>query len=376
MICKCPNCGDVITYNVEDKALTCKGCGNTFSAGSVVNEDLWKELETMECDIYKCSTCGAEISTNDVEVSTFCGYCGQPTIVFNRMVSQTKPQKIIPFSITKDEAEKKIRRYLKRSIFTKRSIRNFKTERIVGIYVPFWLFDMNYSSKQTLKGDEGSGKNKRTYNYYRECECNFKNLTVDASMRLDNTLSSRLEPYDFADSKAFDIGYLSGFYADCYDVRSDEARRDAISKAKHLYDSEVIKTVPARNVSIMFDQPDYQINSSTYAMLPAWFLSFIDKDNKCYTILVNGQTGKVVGALPYIKAKVTATILTLGTLFSIPCICFMNNITYEISSIVLFVVMIRMLFVYGLDKFDKLKTSIGLTTAKTINKFAEERQDK
>lgn len=381
MICKCPNCGDAITYNIEDKMLRCGSCQKTFNTGSVVNEELWNELETMACDMYKCSTCGAEITTSNVEVSTFCGYCGQPTIVFNRVASQIKPKKIIPFSVTKDEAENAIRKYLKKSIFTKKNIRNFETERIVGIYVPYWLFNLDYKSKQTLQGDVGSGKNKRTYNYYRECECNLKNLTVDASLMLDNTSSSRLEPYDFSEAKDFDIAYLSGFYADCYDVNQNAAKRDAVSKAKSLYDSEVIKTVPARNVRVLWDSPDHRVHSATYAMLPAWFLSFVDSDNKCYTILVNGQTGKVVGALPYVKSRIAATILTLGTLFSIPCVHLVNSVLSEfdgdsIKSILAIIVVIGTLFMYGADKFDKLKFSIGLTTAKTINSFAKERQDK
>lgn len=380
MICKCPNCGNAITYSIEDRSLTCSSCGSSFSTGSVVNEELWEQLETMECDIYRCTTCSAEITVNDVEAATFCGYCGQPTIVFNRISSQIRPEYIIPFSITKDEAEKRIRKHFKKSIFTKNSIKNFETERIVGIYIPYWLFDIDYSSKQTIKGDVGSGKSKRTYNYYRECECNLKNLTIDASKNLCNSSSERLEPYDFSQLKKFDIGFLSGFYADSFDVTSEEATKDAVYKAKALYDSEVLKTIAASNKRMIIDKPCHLVNSASYAMLPAWFLSFTDEDNTCYTILVNGQTGKVVGAVPFIKSKVETSILTLGSILSIPCIfitmSMFNNILKDtINSLIILLFADISLFAFGLKYFVKLKESVELTTAKLTNIFVKERQD-
>ena len=45
----------------------------------------------MECNIYKCTTCGAEVTINDAEAATFCAYCGQPTIVYSRVSSWAKP---------------------------------------------------------------------------------------------------------------------------------------------------------------------------------------------------------------------------------------------------------------------------------------------
>lgn len=382
MICKCPHCGDVITYSIEDKSLTCEGCGTTFSAGSVVNEDVWKQLETVECDLYKCSTCGAEITVNNVEAATFCGYCGQPTIVFNRVSSFAKPEKIIPFSVTKEEAEMKIRKYLKRSFFSWRKLRNFETERICGIYVPFWLYNLDYSSQQTLKGTEGNGKNSRTYYYFRECECKLSNLTIDASKELDNRSSQRLEPFDIHEAKDFDIAYLSGFYADRFDSSAKSEEFSAIYKAKELYDQEVIKTIPGRSVSIITDVPKYTINSVSYALLPVWFLSFLDENNNTYTIMVNGQTGKVVGALPFVKKLVYSLTFATGCILSLPCFMMLKDVLPSADSestfriIVLIIAIIVVLYRTGKKYWDKVRTSIYLTTAKDINKFAKERQEK
>ena len=381
LICKCPNCGKALVYSIENKSLTCPSCNSTFSPSGTIEEELYSQLESMECDIYKCTTCGAELTINDVEAATFCGYCGQPTIVFNRVSSWAKPEKIIPFSITRDEAERAIRKYLRKSIFTKRKLRNFKTERICGIYVPFWLYDMDYRSQQTLKGTEGHGKDARTYYYFRECECSFSNLTVDASKRLDNRSSQRLEPYDFSDVKDFDIGYLSGFYADRYDVTSEYGKYDATYNARELYNEEVIKTIPAHSVSITADSPTYKINSVTYALLPVWFLSFLDDKKKCYTIMVNGQTGKVVGALPYVKARIIIPTLVSGGLLSIASFKFVetlltgDDISQTFEVLIALIAAIVAIFKFGIKYWDKIRTSIYLTTASDINKYAKERQE-
>ncbi len=67
--------------------------------------------EIMECTIYSCTACGAELMVNEVETSTFCSYCGQPTIVFDRVTSTKKPQYILPFMVTKEEAVNLIRQH-------------------------------------------------------------------------------------------------------------------------------------------------------------------------------------------------------------------------------------------------------------------------
>ena len=48
----------------------------------------------------------------------------------------------------------------------------------------------------------------------------------------------------------------------------------------------------ARSKSVVVSNPQIQIQKETYAMLPAWFMTFRYKENP-YTMLVNGQTGKV-----------------------------------------------------------------------------------
>ena len=51
-------------------------------------------------------------------------------------------------------------------------------------------------------------------------------------------------------------------------------------------------------------------------LLPAWFFVFRYR-NKNYTIMVNGQTGKVVGTVPIDRARVFMTFLPLTLAFTL-----------------------------------------------------------
>lgn len=55
-----------------------------------------------------CSNCAGKLIFN--QASTFCVYCGNPAIVFSRVSKEYRPDGIIPFKITKQEALAKIRK--------------------------------------------------------------------------------------------------------------------------------------------------------------------------------------------------------------------------------------------------------------------------
>lgn len=330
MILYCENCGDALYFNPSKGKMECLSCGNLYDAEQSQTDETTEKLsspggvsgasqstnETMECNIYTCTACGAELAVNGVESSTFCAYCGQPTIVFSRVSSEAKPKYIIPFSVTKEQAITTIRQRLNKGFFIPKDIKDFDIERVRGIYIPFWLFDIHYYDQQYLRGTVGSGKHKKTRYYYREAECDFSNLTLDASKQLNDESSQRLEPFDTQDLQPFDIGYLSGFYADRYDMSDKMLSNLAVNRAKQLFDKEVEKSINASSICILKNNPRHRINNTAYALFPAWFLTFRYQAQP-YTILVNGQTGKIIGGVPYDKPKVTICFIVIGCIVSI-----------------------------------------------------------
>ncbi|MCM1178770.1 MAG: TFIIB-type zinc ribbon-containing protein [Clostridium sp.] len=327
MIIKCPNCNGAITYDPALADMMCQFCGSIFltkdftvpgKADAKEDSDGMPEdaAEMMECEVYYCTSCAAQLIMNDVESATFCAYCGQPTIVFDRVAKQRKPDFILPFSVSKTQALAIIRRQLGKGAYIPQEIKDFRVDMLRGIYVPHWLFDIYCHDSQYLTGEVGSGDRARTYQYFREAEHDFKKITVDASRTLNDESSIRLEPYDMKDLKPFSPGYLSGFYADCSDEFMDVMEFTAAERAKKLFWQEIKDSIPAHSIKIKSSAFRHEMAGKYYALLPAWFLVF-RYQGRSYTIMVNGQTGKMVGAVPVEKKKVQRDICILGIVFSI-----------------------------------------------------------
>ena len=113
-------------------------------------------------------------------------------------------------------------------------------------------------------------------------------------------------------------------------------------------------------------------------MFPAWFLTFCYQ-NEPYTILVNGQTGKVIGAVPYNKKKVTSFFAILAIISSFAATFFSYGLitgTRDISKIVICLLMGALLmFTGGTGQFAKVKRSISLSKSSTMNHFVKDRQE-
>lgn len=337
MIIKCPNCNGAITYDPALADFMCQFCGSIFLTKDFVfpeadakegsGEDMDYAGDTMECQIYHCTSCAAQLIINDVESATFCAYCGQPTIVFDRVARKRRPDFILPFSVPKKEAVPIIRKRLNEGEYVPKEIKEFRVDTLRGIYVPFWLFDINCHDNQYLTGKVGNGKSARSYLYYREAEHTFEKITVDASRTFHDDSSIRLEPYDMKDLKPFSPGYLSGFYADCSDEFMEVMKFTATERAKKMFNLEIKETVVANSVKVKSSAGIYKVTGQYYAMLPVWFLVLRYHETP-YTIMVNGQTGKMVGAVPVERKKLLRDICILGTGLSVMLI-FLFDFLFE-----------------------------------------------
>jgi len=336
--------------------------------------------ETMEGNVYTCTSCGAELFINGVETATYCAYCGQPTVVFSRVSEELRPERIIPFSIQKEQAVAVIRERLSHGFFVPKAIKNFEVERVRGIYIPYFLFDAYYYDYQKLKGTVKYEESSRNETFIREAECDFRNLTCDASRMLNDETSQRLEPYDLNALRSFEIGYLSGFYADRYDMNEKTLKNVVRVRCKELFDKEMMLDLMAENPQILSSHPKFQLRKAQYVLLPAWFMTFRYK-NEPYTILVNGQTGKVVGAVPFTKDKLIVLFIAIAVLASIVFtligrLIFNGYVDTDGRLLIIALMGIVSVYSVGIAAYTSVHRNIKLTKAGKTAKFVRERQDK
>ena len=196
---------------------------------------------------------------------------------------------------------------------------------------------------------------------------------------MNDETSQRLEPYELNALRPFEIGYLSGFYADRYDMNEKTLKNVVRVRCKELFDNEMKMDLMAENPKIISSNPKFQLKKAQYVLLPAWFMTFRYK-NEPYTILVNGQTAKVVGAVPFAKDKLIILFIIIAVvasvLFSLVGM-FLFNGHVETDGRLLIVALMGILTVYstGIAAYTSVFRNIKLTKAQKTVRYVKERQD-
>lgn len=400
----CKNCSHALVFDPARQKLVCSACGSTFFAEEVESEskayreDLDAESinkingtddkNLMDCYVYTCSECGGEIIVNGTEASTTCVYCGNPNVVFSRIAKQKCPEFVLPFSVTKEKALQIARERVSKGFFIPKEIKHFTVDCCRGIYLPYWIINADFYDAVVIKGQVRQGKNSVTKYFGRAGSMKLKNLPLDASRALSDETSSKLEPFVLKDLKPFDEDYLAGFYSNVSDVTYSDIRKAALSRAQEYFNNDAIKDVSASHKEVISSLPSIKIdNDMVYAMLPAWFITFRYK-GKHNTLLVNGETGKVVGALPWKKPLFYGLLIGLGILVTVACFfVFRETLPYVFSGrrssssrdgrgklIGLLVAGIIALFSTGIRKVVKVIKNIKLTQDKAMFNFMKKRQ--
>lgn len=331
---KCPKCAGQVMFEPKSGKVICRFCDwetteENFSQlegrreydrenakqDTAYNRELKKEPELvqeaeefMETNIYHCCSCGAELMLSGTEASTFCSYCGSSTIVFDRVSKEVRPKWIIPFKLTQEQALRSIKEKFSKGDYIPSKIRALTVDKVHAIYMPYWLFDTDIRRRMEVEVRSDDG----IFRYMRDASCRYKNVTFDAAKRLNNEMSRRLEPFHTEDLVDFDVAYLSGFYADRYDVTKEATKTANLQRCREFLDDAILDSCPHANKMgigslLNYKKKDvwekYEIEKAEYALLPAYFVN-IKYDTGRELVIVNGQTGKVVANLPYEKEQI------------------------------------------------------------------------
>lgn len=402
MAATCKNCGAMLTFDPAAQMLVCEYCNSRFDPEEIeterksyiedqeavaANEVYGTEDEKLlDCYVYTCNHCGGEIIINGTEASTKCIYCGNSAVVFSRISKQRRPDVIMPFAVSKDKAVQLIRDRFKKGRFIPDEVKNFKAEHIRGIYIPYWIVDAKHTDAVVIKGSVGSGKNRKTVYSGRAGSMNVHDLPLDASTLLSDESSTRLEPYDLKDLKPFDEDYLTGFYSNVTDIIFGDMKKVVCARANGFFREAAcddVKGVSGKSVVASKPHTAIDYGNMRYAMLPAWFVTF-DYQGKHHTVLVNGQTGKIVCGIPWNKKKFVAMVagmsVALTALFSF-ILRFLLPFFLENSddddggNVVLFLIIMAVVAIAGgLANMKQTVKSIELTQSKSIFNFVKKRQ--
>lgn len=317
---QCPCCSAPLFYNASLGLFKCDYCGNEFTIDNlkkIQNTTLKKSYEEDTKDInyveYYCDNCGAKIVADDQTAATFCLYCGNTAILKNKLSGEFKPSKIIPFSKEKAAAIEAFKGLAKGRPFIPKSFTSSKNvEKITGLYVPFWLFQINSGGMVNAVGTKvthwtvGDTHYTKTdyYDLIRRGTMSFNRVPVDGSTRFNDDLMNSLEPFYFNYLIDYNHAYLSGFLAERYDVSESDAYPAAEKRAIESAESVMLNDMGNYH-SKRVKEKTISTNKAgcEYVLLPVWMVN-VKYNNKYYTFAMNGQTGEIVGDIPINKVKV------------------------------------------------------------------------
>ena len=334
---KCPNCSAPLSFQPGHDKVTCEYCGAELDIAAVdqlfqakqemaarereaqeakwntqgVGSD-WDADETAALKAFTCSSCGAELVCDENTMATECVYCGNPTMIPKRFDGMLKPDFVIPFKKTKSDAVAALKKFYEgKTLLPSAFTANNRVEAIQAMYVPFWLFDADieaHGSFQAKKfhvidGGKEIIKQVSVFNVERGANMRFERIPVDGSKKMNNDFMDSIEPFNYKDLVPFSAAYLTGYLADKYDVTAEQSAARADQRVENSV-KEVLAasvkgydTVEPQSTAVI--KTDGQVS---YALVPVWILTTRYK-NQPYTFMMNGQTGKVVGSLPYDSTK-------------------------------------------------------------------------
>ena len=257
--------------------------------------------------VYSCPSCGAELICDQSTAATACPYCGNPAIVPGQFSGALRPDYILPFRLSKDDAVQALRAHYKGKPFLPRSFTSANhIEQIQGVYVPFWLFDggaegaASYRASNTNVYETGDYEITETRHYHvvRAGSLAFEKIPVDASSKMPDDHMDSIEPFDYAQLRPFSTAYLPGYLADKYDVTIDDSRDRADTRCRETLAQALRDTVTGYGACVT-EREDIALRRGKvhYALLSVWMLSTKWRGQD-FLFAMNGQTGKLVGDLP------------------------------------------------------------------------------
>ena len=323
---KCPCCDAGLPFDEQSQKMHCTYCDNEFELDAVkaYNDSLdqkddetvewetasassWTEDETGSIRTFTCPSCGGVLLTDDNTAATFCPYCTNPTVLPGRLSGGLKPDAVIPFKKSKEDALAAFKALCKgKPLLPKLFHQNQKIESITGMYVPFWLFDCDTSFRGNYRATRVHHWSDSNYNYTktsyyhltRGATADFSRIPMDASQKMDDAIMESIEPFDYSELIDFETAYLSGFLADKYDVESAQGE-DRIRERVNVSYQDLLSPTFVGYSSVLPTNRNLNIKHTKahYVLLPVWLLSTKYKGNT-YLFAMNGQTGKMTGTFP------------------------------------------------------------------------------
>ena len=339
---KCPKCGSTdISTNTKTGKLRCNFCRHEFELELAPEDEDISTLEgttmgTGAADIdeaadsiitLKCESCGAEVVV-DTNTSTQarCHWCRNTLSINNVIDNGAVPDVILPFKVTKAEAQEEIGKFVKKRRFFAHPTfsREFTTENISGVYLPYMLVDVNAhmnlsgegqieTARYQVKEDDKTHTeyDANSYEVERDFDIFIDDLSIEASSdKLDymskektTNIINAIMPFDTENCVKFNANYMSGYTSEKRDNNIDALRETVEAQSSDVARLAAKETIKDYDRGVRWDSEEYTVKGDSWkaAYLPVWLYSYMQKKkgkNLLHYVAVNARTKETMGSVP------------------------------------------------------------------------------
>ncbi len=348
----CPSCGAQTEYAPGTTVLRCGSCGTEqqiAETATVIREhsyDEWvgthggTDVATIGAQVLRCSGCGA--STETVDVSGKCQFCGGALIAVEEPEGLIQPEAVVPFHLDRKAAQASFGTWIKSRRFAPNALKKVNsTEGLQGTYLPHWTFDAHTETDYTgQRGDyyyvtvtsqvsDGKGGTRSESHQERRTRWSpasghvsrsFDDVVVVASNRLEPDKVEKMGPWRLEEARPFQPEFLTGYSALRYDVDPDDGSAIARKEMAGVVEDDCCGDIGGDEQRVSDMDIRYSQAMFKLVLLPLWIATYL-YNGTSWTVLVNANTGEVVGDRPWsvwkIASAVAAALVVIGVVVAL-----------------------------------------------------------
>lgn len=347
----CPQCGSDMRFSPDKGELVCAHCGHAQPLAEVgpwkrnaalqeipldqgLAADLSAELGE-DVRASHCPSCGAIVEFSGAQHAAHCPYCDTPVVVDTGKRRHIKPQAVLPFELTEDQAREALTKWLGSLWFAPNSLLAYarKGRALLGLYTPFWTFDAatttrytgargeHYYETRTVTVNVNGRSEQRTeqvqhtrwYPASGRVSRDFDDVITLSSTSLPQRLGNELTPWDMTRLQPYHPDYLAGFSAEGYTIPLADGWTSAQDIMSRVIRRDIAADIGGDEQRIDSMDTRYANETFKHVLLPIWTAAY-KYSGKSYRFLVNGQTGEVQGERPYSAWKIAFAVLLVAAI--------------------------------------------------------------
>ena len=244
-----------------------------------------------------CPSCGGAIAMEVGRREPTCLFCGRSGLVERALPEDIEaPTAWMPFEVERDGAREAFRRFAKSSIWYPGDLGGSKLE-LRPLFLPAWIWEGTVETHWAALVRAGTKSGKRPES--GSCTRVLSGVLVPASPALTLAELGAIAPFADHGERPFEPGAMPGPF-ELGELTRAVARRSALARMGSRLEGEV-GAVRLRTSRLIREDAGRPV------LLPIWIGAY-RRGDRLFRVLVNGQTGSLVGTAPISIFKVLVAI--------------------------------------------------------------------